>query len=50
MEIDTNTWIQRVKDPYGQWEGFKSLASVKKVISFGGWGYSTEPETYDILR
>lgn len=24
--------------------------SEKKIISFGGWGYSTEPATYDLLR
>ncbi|KAM3457581.1 hypothetical protein MY3296_001013 [Beauveria thailandica] len=50
MEIDTQNWKPKVKDPHGQWEGFKSLSGVKKVISFGGWGYSTAPETYDILR
>lgn len=50
MEIDTETWAPKVKDPHNQWQGFKSLAGVKKVMSFGGWGYSTEPETYDILR
>lgn len=50
MEIDTANWTPKVKDTHGQWEGFKSLTGVKKVISFGGWGYSTAPETYDILR
>ncbi|KAJ3486994.1 hypothetical protein NLG97_g6507 [Lecanicillium saksenae] len=50
MEIDTTNWMPRVKDPHNQWEGFKRLQGVKKVISFGGWGYSTAPETYDILR
>ncbi|ATY61851.1 Glycoside catalytic core [Cordyceps militaris] len=50
MEIDTENWKPKIKDPHGQWEGFKSLTGVKKVISFGGWGYSTAPETYNILR
>ncbi|EGX88043.1 glycosyl hydrolase, family 18, putative [Cordyceps militaris CM01] len=50
MEIDTENWKPKIKDPHAQWEGFKSLTGVKKVISFGGWGYSTAPETYNILR
>ncbi|OAA46420.1 Glycoside hydrolase, subgroup, catalytic core [Cordyceps fumosorosea ARSEF 2679] len=50
MEIDTENWKPKIKDPHGQWEGFKSLTGVKKVISFGGWGYSTALETYGILR
>lgn len=32
-----------------QWNDFKAL-SAKRIISFGGWGYSTEPATYDRLR
>ncbi|KAK4182792.1 glycoside hydrolase superfamily [Podospora australis] len=34
---------------FNQWEKFKKLKA-KRVISFGGWGYSNEPETYNILR
>lgn len=49
-EINTNDWSVHIRDDYKQWQDFKSLQRVKKVISFGGWGYSTEPETYDILR
>lgn len=47
--IDTSTWSPTINDTYKQWDGFKSL-SLKKIISFGGWGFSTEPATYDILR
>ncbi len=50
MEIDTESWSPKIKDPHKQWSGFTNLAGVKKVISFGGWGYSTEPQTYNILR
>ncbi|KAI9162741.1 putative glycoside hydrolase family 18 protein [Paramyrothecium foliicola] len=49
-EINTGDWTVKVADPYKQWNSFKSMPNVKKIISFGGWGYSTEPGTYDILR
>ncbi|KAK8004679.1 chitinase [Apiospora arundinis] len=38
-----------INDTFSQWNDFKSL-SVKRIVSFGGWGYSTEPATYDRLR
>lgn len=49
-EIDPNGWHVVINDPYGQWEDFKALTGVKKIIAFGGWAYSTEPATYNILR
>jgi len=39
-----------VNDSYSQWQAFKSLSSAKKVVSIGGWGFSTDPTTYDIMR
>ena len=39
-----------VNDTHNQWKGFKGLKDVKKIVSFGGWGFSTEQSTYDILR
>ncbi|KAL2815594.1 glycoside hydrolase [Aspergillus cavernicola] len=33
-----------------QFERFKALSSVKRVISFGGWDFSTSPDTYHIFR
>ncbi|KAI0901325.1 class V chitinase-like protein [Annulohypoxylon nitens] len=40
-----------VNDTYRQWADFVALPSgTKRIISFGGWGVSTSPETYDILR
>lgn len=50
MDIDPATWAPKLKDDHNQWDGFVSLYSVRKVISFGGWGFSTEPSTYDLLR
>lgn len=33
-----------------EFESFKKLTNVKKIISFGGWAFSTEPGTFQILR
>lgn len=43
-------WSVRINDPHSQWDDFKALRGVKRVLSFGGWGYSTDPGTYDVLR
>jgi chitinase len=45
----TSSFDVSVNDTYKQWSRFQSL-SAKKVISFGGWGYSTDPSTYNMLR
>ncbi|KAM3422336.1 hypothetical protein BST61_g2695 [Cercospora zeina] len=50
VEIDPNTWEVVINDPGSQWEIFKSMTYVKRVVSFGGWAYSTEPDTYNIIR
>lgn len=41
-----------VNDTHGQWADFKRLKSsgIKTILSLGGWGDSTSPATYDILR
>jgi GH18 family chitinase len=33
-----------------QFELFKGMTGVKKIISLGGWAFSTEPGTFQILR
>ena len=33
-----------------QFEIFKSMTGVKRIISFGGWDFSTAPGTFFILR
>jgi GH18 family chitinase len=33
-----------------QFELFKGMTRVKKIISLGGWAFSTEPGTFQILR
>ena len=49
-DIDSKTWKPVIKDPNQQWGDFKALSNVKRIVSFGGWAYSTEPATYDIIR
>lgn len=50
VDIDPKTWKPILKDPHSQWSGFKALKNVKRVVSFGGWAYSTEPATYNTIR
>jgi GH18 family chitinase len=33
-----------------QFEIFKEMTDVKKIVSLGGWAFSTEPGTFQILR
>ncbi|KAF1993329.1 glycoside hydrolase family 18 protein [Amniculicola lignicola CBS 123094] len=33
-----------------QFEKFKSMTGVKRIVSFGGWAFSTEAPTYNIFR
>ncbi|KAI0190106.1 glycoside hydrolase family 18 protein [Astrocystis sublimbata] len=33
-----------------QFDQFKALSDVKRIITFGGWDFSTKPGTYNILR
>ncbi len=48
-EIDPNGWKVVIKDTHQQWKGFKGLLTAKRIISFGGWAYSTEKATYNII-
>ena len=47
IDRDMNIFVD---DEHGQWDGFMSLKNVKRIASFGGWGFSTDVSTYDILR
>ena len=49
LSIDPNTWKPIITDPHEQWDNFKKL-DLKRIVSFGGWAYSTEPATYNIIR
>lgn len=48
--IESDTWKPIVNDTKKQWTDFKALKDVKRILSFGGWAYSTEPGTYNIIR
>jgi GH18 family chitinase len=50
MSINPKDFTVVIVDEFKQWEGFKSLLGVKRVISFGGWAFSNDMPTYDILR
>jgi len=50
VDIDPKTWKPTVKDTKDQWKDFKGLKDIKRIVSFGGWAYSTEPATYNIIR
>lgn len=39
--------IEKVK---AQWEDFKAMTDVKKILAFGGWDFSTMPATYQRFR
>ncbi|KAL6867178.1 glycoside hydrolase family 18 protein [Trichoderma novae-zelandiae] len=47
MKSDFSVYIN---DTHRQWDGFMGLKNVKKIVSFGGWGFSTGVASYDILR
>jgi hypothetical protein len=49
-EIDPNGWKVVIKDPHNQWADFKALPNMKRIVAFGGWAYSTEPATFNIIR
>ncbi|KAL4958341.1 glycoside hydrolase superfamily [Aspergillus filifer] len=39
-----------VNDTHKQWPDFLALEGVKRIVSFGGWGYTVNGEVYDVLR
>lgn len=50
LDINPKTWKLVINDPHKQWDGFKNLPDMKRVVSLGGWAYSTEKPTFDIIR
>ncbi|KAI0803704.1 glycoside hydrolase family 18 protein [Xylaria sp. FL0064] len=46
----TQTFTIDVSGSKYQFDQFKALTGVKRVITFGGWDFSTKPGTYNILR
>jgi hypothetical protein len=46
----TTSWAIDVSHIQVQWELFKDLSDVKKILSLGGWSFSAEAPTYSIFR
>lgn len=46
----TTNWEVDVGGAQDQFDGFFKVAGFNRVLSFGGWGFSTTGYTYDILR
>ncbi|KAI1345812.1 glycoside hydrolase family 18 protein [Xylaria sp. FL0043] len=46
----TQTFAIDVSGSKYQFDQFKALTGVKRVITLGGWDFSTKPGTYNILR
>ncbi|KAL8393756.1 hypothetical protein RB595_003486 [Gaeumannomyces hyphopodioides] len=49
-DITPNDFRVDVSKIQAQFELFKAMTGVKKIISFGGWEFSNSPGTYAILR
>lgn len=39
-----------INDTTDQWSEFTKLQGSKRIVSFGGWGFSTDVATYNIIR
>lgn len=50
--VTRGDWKVEITDPHvkEQFELFQGMKGIKKIISFGGWDFSTMPGTYSILR
>ncbi|KAJ5279772.1 hypothetical protein N7478_005144 [Penicillium angulare] len=46
----TSSWEVDVSSYKEQFDGLKDIDAVKRIVSFGGWGFSTTAYTYQILR
>ncbi len=46
----SSTYAVDVSPIQEQWELFTQLSGFKKILSLGGWSFSTEPATYRIFR
>lgn len=47
ITTDFKVDISGAKDQFNR---FKAMTGIKRIISFGGWDFSTMPGTYNILR
>lgn len=47
LDTDFSVNITSIED---QLPFFQGLSGVKRIMSFGGWAFSTDQSTYDIFR
>ncbi|ERT01646.1 hypothetical protein HMPREF1624_02898 [Sporothrix schenckii ATCC 58251] len=48
--IDPTTLKPVINDTDKQWADFKALQDVKRIVSFGGWSFSTDAATFEVMR
>ncbi|KAI0191619.1 hypothetical protein F4808DRAFT_476023 [Astrocystis sublimbata] len=46
----TQSWKVDVSGLQKQFDGLLKLKNIQRIMSFGGWGFSTEPYTHNIFR
>ncbi|PYH86435.1 glycoside hydrolase [Aspergillus uvarum CBS 121591] len=46
----TTDWAVDVSGYQGQFDGLLNLTGISRILSFGGWGFSTTSYTYSIFR
>jgi hypothetical protein len=46
----TTSWQVDVSGAQDQFDGLLKLTGIKRIVSFGGWGFSTDPYTFNIFR
>jgi GH18 family chitinase len=48
--VNAGDYSVNITDDGNQFQTFLNLTGVKRIVSFGGWGYSTDPASYATLR
>lgn len=48
--IDPTSLKPIINDTDKQWADFKGLQDVKRIVSFGGWSFSTDAATFEVMR
>jgi chitinase len=46
----TTDWQVDVSGLKDQFDGLVKLTGIQRILSFGGWGFSTDPYTFNIFR
>jgi hypothetical protein len=46
----TDAWAIDISGAKDQFYSFLDLTDIKRILSFGGWGFSTSDYTFNIFR